>query len=400
MDLRSGKPYWMLKNGLLATYPSLRRDECCDVAVLGGGISGALVAYQLTSEGIATILLDKRDVATGSTAASTALLQHATDAELVELSELVGEARAVRSYRVGLEAISKLEDLVRKLGDDCGFERKKSLYLASAQSHVPKLHKEFELRQRHGFDVELLNEKDLDAHFPFTAPAAILSDGDAQVDPYRLTHRLLKQAADQGLRVFDRTEVDHIESRRDCMVLTTSAGYSVKARRVVFATGYESQRYLKQKIGDLVSTFSVVTEPIEPFPEWPGRCLIWETARPYCYVRTTLDGRILIGGKDSPYSTAHRQEGLIKKKTKQLERRLLRMFPDTPTEIAYAWAGTFGTTHDGLAYIGPSPEWDHAYFALGYGGNGITMSFIAAELIVDHYLGRANPDAKLFRFDR
>ena len=69
-------------------------------------------------------------------------------------------------------------------------------------------------------------------------------------------------------------------------------------------------------------------------------------------------------------------------------------------EIAYAWAGTFGTTDDGLAYIGPSPEWTNAYFALGYGGNGITMSLIAAEMIVDHYLGRANADAKLFRFDR
>jgi glycine/D-amino acid oxidase-like deaminating enzyme len=47
-----------------------------------------------------------------------------------------------------------------------------------------------------------------------------------------------------------------------------------------------------------------------------------------------------------------------------------------------------------------SPEWPHAYFALGYGGNGITMSLTAAELIRDHYLGRDNPDAKIFAFDR
>jgi glycine/D-amino acid oxidase-like deaminating enzyme len=55
---------------------------------------------------------------------------------------------------------------------------------------------------------------------------------------------------------------------------------------------------------------------------------------------------------------------------------------------------------DGLASIGPSPEWAHAYFALGYGGYGITMSMIAAELIPDHYLGQHHPDAELFRFAR
>lgn len=76
------------------------------------------------------------------------------------------------------------------------------------------------------------------------------------------------------------------------------------------------------------------------------------------------------------------------------------MFPDTPFEVAYSWAGTFGETKDGLAYIGSPAERPDAYFALGYGGNGITMSMIAARIITDLYLGRPNPDARLFRFDR
>ena len=111
-----------------------------------------------------------------------------------------------------------------------------------------------------------------------------------------------------------------------------------------------------------------------------------------------LVGHSLAGHADyNADQQAHQQEGLMQKKTMQLERRLLRMFPETDCEIAYAWAGTFGTTEDGLAYIGPSPEWAHAYFALGDGGYGITMSVIAAELIPDHYLGQHNPDAELFR---
>ena len=77
-----------------------------------------------------------------------------------------------------------------------------------------------------------------------------------------------------------------------------------------------------------------------------------------------------------------------------------RLFPDLPLEVAYAWAGTFGETKDGLAYAGVHPRFPHAYFALGYGGNGITFSVIAAEIIRNYFLDQANPNAKLFRFGR
>jgi glycine/D-amino acid oxidase-like deaminating enzyme len=69
-------------------------------------------------------------------------------------------------------------------------------------------------------------------------------------------------------------------------------------------------------------------------------------------------------------------------------------------EVSYTWAGTFDETKDGLAYIGQTPEFPHAYFALGYGGNGITLSVIAAKIITDLHLGRPNPDADIFRFDK
>jgi glycine/D-amino acid oxidase-like deaminating enzyme len=65
-----------------------------------------------------------------------------------------------------------------------------------------------------------------------------------------------------------------------------------------------------------------------------------------------------------------------------------------------AWAGVFGETKDGLPYIGPHQQFPLGLFALGYGGNGITFSLIAAEIIRDALLGRSNPDAQLFGFDR
>lgn len=75
VNLTSDHPYWFMKSGLLHTYPFLDHDVCCDVAVVGAGITGAMVAHRLSGDGNSVIVIDGRDVCRGSTAASTALLQ-------------------------------------------------------------------------------------------------------------------------------------------------------------------------------------------------------------------------------------------------------------------------------------------------------------------------------------
>jgi glycine/D-amino acid oxidase-like deaminating enzyme len=128
--------------------------------------------------------------------------------------------------------------------------------------------------------------------------------------------------------------------------------------------------------------------------------MMWETARPYYYLRTTVDGRAMIGGGDESFLDPRARAALLGFKTRLLERKFRQFFPQIEFETAYAWAGTFGETPDGLPYIGRHAAFPHAYFALGYGGNGVTFSLIAANLIRDLWLGRKNPDAEIYRFDR
>lgn len=400
MDLRSGRPFWYLKNGLLHSYPRLTHDAVCDVAVLGGGITGALVAHELALQGVKVVMLDRRDVATGSTAASTALLQHEIDVELADLIERVGEEHAVRAYKSGLRAVERVGELVDQLHEDCGYSRRESIYLASKEGHVARLRRECEVRKTHGFDVDFLEPVALKARFNIDAPGAIRSGGDAVIDPFRFTHALIAAACAKGLKAYDRTDITKVETGGGKATLTTADGKTVTAKRVVFATGYESGRYLKQDVGNLTSTFAAVTEPIANLPDWLEANLVWESARPYFYVRTTPEGRILFGGEDAPYATDHKRDKLLEAKVAILAKRLRKLLPGVDFAVDYSWAGTFGETKDGLAYIGPTKEWEDADFALGYGGNGITMSVVAARLIVDRWLGIENPDAVVFRFDR
>lgn len=401
MDLRSGHPFWLVKNGLHETYPPLGESLGSDVVIIGGGITGALMAYHLAEAGIDAILLDKREIAWGSTAASTALLQYEIDEPLYRLRESYGREFADRAYHSCEDAIRKIEALVDKLGSDCDFRRKPSIYLAEDEKSLPELRREFSAREEAGFDVEWLDEEDLQRIGGIPRPAGIRSRCGAQVDAYRLAHESLAAASEMGARVFDRTAVERCDFYEDGAKIFTDRGHEVSCRQVVFATGYEVKEFLKRDIVNLNSSFAFATEPLPgPWPAWEDDALIWEMADPYLYVRSTEDRRIIVGGEDEDFRNPEARDALLKAKSEVILRKLRELLPGIEPEIAFAWAGTFGETEDGLAYIGSVPEQPLAHFALGFGGNGITYSILAAEIIRDALLGNCHEYADLFSFER
>lgn len=91
---------------------------------------------------------------------------------------------------------------------------------------------------------------------------------------------------------------------------------------------------------------------------------------------------------------------LLGKKTRKLEKRFRKLFPDIKLQTAFSWGGTFADTKDGLPYIGEHPDYPNAICALCYGGNGTPFSTVAANIVRDACLGRPNKDAYLFAFHR
>jgi glycine/D-amino acid oxidase-like deaminating enzyme len=400
MELTSDFPFWSIRNGLPSSYPRLDHDLDCEVAIIGGGITGALVGYHLAEAGVKTVLLDKRDIGTGSTSGSTGLLQYEVDTPLRELKQRVGWKNAARSYQLCGEAVTKLGALAGKLKIECQFEPRPSLFMARSADEIGELREEMELRRAIGFEVDLWSEARIKKEFGFSRPAALFSQLGGEVDPHALAHGLLAAAERRGLKIFDRTPVTKFLPTARGINLETDRGVKINARRVVMAAGFESLRYTSGEAGELMSTYALVSEPLADLGSWHRRSLIWESGTPYLYLRTTADRRVIVGGEDVDLVNPSKRDALIGQKTKTLLRKFAKLFPDLKLEVAYAWAGTFGGTKDGLAYIGFNSGLKHTYFALGYGGNGITYSLIAAEIIRDDFLGRKNPDARIFRFGR
>lgn len=401
MDLDSGYPWWTVRDGLPGAFPRLEADLRCDVAVVGAGITGALAACEFAAHGHEVAVLDRREAGWGSTAASTALLQYEIDTPMHELARRYGEAAAVLAYRACLEAIDGLREVLHGVRG-AGFARANSLYFASRDRHLRALRTEFECRRRHGFPVRWLEPDALGDRYGVAAPGAILSTVAARMDPYRATWGLLQRLHRAGAAVHDRTAIVSIEPRERDVLLVTDEGACVRARHVVMAAGYEAQAWLPRGIARNRSSYAMVTEPV-PAPALGrlARTLAWETARPYLYLRATPEGRLLIGGEDDAIDLPARRDRRVAIKAARLLRKAGALFPGLALRPAFAWAGTFAETRDGLPFFGPHPRHGpRVLFALGYGGNGTTYAMAAASLLRALAERRRHPLAGLFGFAR
>lgn len=401
MKLRSGEAYWLLKNGIINSYPSLRENITCDVLVVGGGITGALIAFQLSGEGYKVVLIDKRDVSLGSTCATTALLQYEIDEPLYRLIRKVGERTAVDCYKEGIAAIRKIERIINTVGKDCGFERKGSCYVAHNQESVEWLFREFETRRSMGIKVKWLTELELWNLYSVNGMGAILSKSGASVDSYRLAHNLMAYSVSQyGLDIYDHTEASNIEyDSRKCYTYTDDS-FLITSDFIIHTTGYEATELLKETIVDLNSTYACISEPMSRMPEHLNEAVYWDTQSPYLYVRSTSDNRIIVGGADERFKDEFTRDRIIETKSEELTALLSELMPTVVFTPDFCWAGTYGVTKDSLPYIGPHPDFPRSYFVLGFGGNGITFSIMGMKIISDALAGRSNKFLEYFKFER
>lgn len=401
MDLKSGYPWWAVRNGLIQAFPPLEQDLHCDVLVVGGGITGALIADELSAHGHDVAVIEQRDIGWGSTAASTALLQYEIDTHLLELASQYGENAATLAYQACADAIPALRQVARGL-KDVDFKQMDSLYLASRRRDVPRLMAEGEARRGIGLDARWLDRDALQERFSVDAGGALLTRQAARVDPYRLAYGLLERVRRRGGVVHDRTVLHALTPSTRGVTARTESGMQIRARHVVLAMGYANQQWLDPRVARNRSSYAFITDPINADElGWLQRTMVWESARPYLYLRATGDRRLLVGGLDDAVDIPARRDGRVESKARKLMKQLLQWFPHLQPTPAFSWAGTFAETADGLPFFGPHAQWGpRVQFAMAYGGNGITYSMIGAGLLRAGIERRRHPLQELFGFGR
>lgn len=399
MNLKSGKLLWLDSLNPSPKYPKLDKDISCEVIVVGGGEAGALVSYFLNKEGIDTVIIDKRSIAMGSSSANTGLIQYGNDKSLSSCINSFGLDKGIRYYKLCQEAVDILEDISDDLYISPHYIRRDSLYFASQKDDVEYLKNEFNLLKKYGFKVDYINKEEIEDLFAFSKEGAIYSYNDAEINPYRLAHGIIDKLYKKGVPIYEKTEIKSHVKKDNKFILHTKDGYKIKAHKVILATGYETQFIKRNPLANLISTYAMASQPISK-EIWHGNCLIWETARPYLYLRTTSDNRILIGGLDETNFEDKFRDSKLLSKRDLLVSKVQELFPHINIRPEYFWSATFGETHDGVPLIGKDPDIDNLYYNLGYGGNGTVYSTLAGKILIDLILGKSNKDIEFFRLNR
>ena len=404
--LRLDLPLWLALEDPAIREPvrSLRRTVDAAVVVVGGGVTGAAVAWRFAEAGISVVLVEGRRFARGSTAASTALLMQEPDEDFTELSRRYGRRNARRIWELSRDATHEFVDTLRQLRIRCDLRPRDSVYYAATPGDARHLRREQRTRERAGIPAAWLEGAALRRTIGFDAAAAIRTRGNAQVDPYRASLGLLRAAARSGAQLFERSPVHSITPSKSGVVVRCARG-AVRAKYAVITTGYATP-YFKPLDARfrMLTTYVVATRRLttaERRRVGLGDVMIWDTERPYHYARWTPDRRLIFGGADRPLVPERLRRQAWREGTRAVRDELTRLYPslaDVPIE--FAWEGLFATTPDGLPYIGPHRRYGRQLFALGYGGNGMTLGFLASRLILEWYRGGRTADHDLFAFSR
>ncbi|WIV19017.1 FAD-dependent oxidoreductase [Paenibacillus polygoni] len=400
MDLLSGKLYWPTTVTNPASYPPLTEDVVCDVLVIGGGSSGAQSAYLLAKEGLKVVVVDQRRIGEGSSSTNTALIQYAGDKSFVSLANTFGEEIAARHLKLCEQAIHDIETTCSQLPVDADFVRRDSLYYASYEKDIPALEQELNLLTKYGFHVDRWDEEKISSHFPFRKQAALYYYDDAEMNPLKFIYGLLEAVEKMGGKVWAETQVTGHRFEEDSAVFYTKNRHQIKAKHVIIAAGYENQEFKVEKNAVINSSYAVITTPVPDLSSWYKRALIWETARPYIYLRTTPDDRVIIGGMDKDTAYASTRDSKILHTRDKLMKELFKLFPNLQAEPEFYLGAFYGGTHDGLPIIGQYEEYPHCYVIMGYGDNGTVYNAVLSRILRDVIVKGSNPDLGIYLQNR
>lgn len=392
-DLHSGHPTWDEK--AWAPPAATLLPSTTDIAIIGSGIMGSILAERLTAEGHDVVVIDRRPPGCGSTAASTAEIMWAMDVPLLHLAQKIGEEEAARRWKRVFAAVRSLAERIDTLGIDGDRIERPTVYLAGTTLDTAGLEQEAILHQRHDLPTDFLNASAIAERFGIAPRAALVSTGGYEVDPVTLSHALLRLAVERGGKLAYPCDVMALGEDGDRVILSLSNGHDLSARTVLLAGGYERAPLFLPPEFSLMSTYVMATAP-GTAPLWRENAMLWEASDPYLYVRTTADGRVVAGGEDAGMVDALSRDRLLTEKAGTIAAKLEALLGGASIAVDRCWSATFGVSPDGLPAIGPVAGRCNVWLTAGFGGNGIAFAGLAADMVVGALAGRDDPDAACF----
>ncbi len=375
----------------------LRGDAACDLAVIGGGLTGLWTAVEALREspGRNVVVLEAGHVGVGASGrnggfVSTSLthgLGHGHSMWPEEMPELI---------RLGEQNAADIDNFVREEGIAADLRWCGKTLIATKAHEVTWIERLHQLHSHYGLASELLDREAIqgDVHSP-TYLAGISIPSGGLVDPMALTVGLADAAVRRGARIFENSAVDTLRRHGASVHLRTAQG-KVCAAKVVVATN--AFRPLLRRLRPFVLPVwdhVLATEPLTQSQldsiGWKRNQGLTDAGNQFHYYRRTADDRILWGGYDAIYYFRGRTESSLALRDAShelLARHFYRAFPQLhDVRMSHRWAGVIDTTSRFTPMFGTAMK-DQVAYAVGYTGLGVASSRFGARVALDLLDGR------------
>ena len=366
------------------------------MVIVGGGYTGLWSAICLkdADPSIDVVVLEQKVVGYGASGRNGGFAMTIVGRNIHQLAKMVGDEQATATYLAMHGAIDEIERFAAAEGIDADIWHSGNVTVSNGPEQDIRIHQDVEAAERMGLPFEFLeHDQVLEYVHSETFRIGHFEPQALILDPAALARGLREAALARGVRIYEFTPVDEIETVGGRRVeARTPFGTGHADRAVVATNAYAHSIPELRRFIFTIYAYIVLTEPLTPEQwervRWQTRCGIEDKRVMVHFSRPTADGRILWGGRDSPFmpdgpNPRHdRNQHLFNR----LEETFRWTFPQLDdVAIDRGWAGPVCGTVDCIASV----NWlkgDRILYALGYAGHGVGPSRLVGQIVRDMLL--------------
>lgn len=346
--------------------------EECEVAIIGGGLTGLSAALHLAKRGVRAVVFEQETIGWGASTRNAGMALTGLKLPPEKLVQKYGHDLARRFFSASREALAGLEALLAEEAIDCDLRRCGDLCAACKAAHFRSLiaSQKF-LREKFHHETRLVSPAEMNTELGTKIYCGGLIDPQsAGLNPAKLVAGLAAAARRRGAVIFEKAPVQACRPESSGFLLQTALG-PLRAREIVAATNAYTPEFLSELRRRLipVGSYIIVTERLAEnlaAELLPANRMVYDTKNFLLYFRRTPDDRLLFGGRTSFTPLPAQQAAGI------LQQDMVRVFPQLrAARIDYVWHGSVAFAFDQMPHLGVHRG---LHYAMGYAGHGVVMS--------------------------
>ncbi|KAI0834605.1 DAO-domain-containing protein [Hypoxylon sp. FL0890] len=390
----------------------LSEDIETDVCIIGAGIAGISLAYELITRGREVVLIEARDVLAGETGRTSGHLSNALDDMYPEIAKKHGESGAKAAAESHTWALNRVGEIAKELNIDCEYRQLPAYRVSQYQRGTEEWKKDIEEIKE---DAELAKKLGIDATFDENLT---VKGWDGKIDqrggsifykqaafhPTKYLNGILKWLKEQPkFRCYTFTRAMGIKEKgvevlglgHKYVQIETESGKTIQCEHAVETTNVPLQKLSIIAQMEWNRTYCIAIRVPKGSVD---DILLYDTADPYKYIRLTPcdenDDYMIIGGEDHKVGQEDPRGHF-----EELERWARERFTGAKS-VAFQWSGQIFEPADYMAYIGKNQGNNRIYVVTGDSGNGLTHGVVASRLLADEIEGKENTWSNLYSPNR